>query len=472
MSNLIFLQDSIRSYSFAEVESCSTNAAAWFLRQGVQPGDRVGIVAHNSIEYVVAILGAHKAGLSVVPLNLRLNPKDWEKNLSRARAKLVLLGDEFTAKLNCLPTFLLQEPFQFQGSVSLPKLLLEREAFVLFTSGSSADPKAASLSLNSVKANAEASNKNSGFCSSDGWLLSVPLFHIAGIGIIFRALTASARVVLPKNLSTAEIASSLEQSAATFISLVPTQFNDLFKLRGHGSLSKDLRVLMLGGGFIPETLLREAAKSHSVMTTYGMTESNSHICATPPTKDLELLLSSGRPLPGSSLKILDTTGCECAAMVEGEIAISGESLFSGYLSEEGEVIARDMQLFRTGDLGYLRKDGSLVVSGRIGRVIKSGGEKIQLEEIEQSAARISGIAECAVVGRQDERWGERPVLFVVPEHRSTLSAEVIRKELLTLLPKFKIPEDIYLLNALPRTGSGKVDFLSLSRARALSQPAL
>ena len=305
----------------------------------------------------------------------------------------------------------------------------DRWAAIVFTSGSSGPPKPAVLTYRNLVGNALISNENLPLGPGDRWLLSLPLYHVSGLGVLFRCLVAGATIAIPEENES--LADAFDRYDITHVSLVATQLHRL--LRDGVDLS-GLKAILLGGGPAPERLVREAVeRGLPLYTTYGLTETASQVTTTRPGDSLEKLLSSGKPLREGTITIAE----------DGEILVRGETRFAGYLrkGELGEPFTKD-GWFATGDLGKFDADGYLHVVGRKDNMFISGGENIHPEEIEAEVCMIEGVESALVVPVDNEEFGQRPVAFV-----RTDSGEIDPTKILGVLedrlPRFKVPDAIY-----------------------------
>ena len=296
---------------------------------------------------------------------------------------------------------------------------------VIFTSGSSGAAKAVHL----LESNWIAAGTNSsaffGFGVGDSWLLSLPLHHVGGLSIVFRALSTGGTVLISAELTL------LDQ--ADFASLVPTQ---LSRLTDPGSV----RALIVGGGAIPADVAARV-KSWPVVRTYGMTETAAAAASAP----LNDGLGSLYPLPGLLFRER-----------EGLLEIKGPQVSPGYAGDP-----RPDPWFTTADRGAVRTDGSIEVFGRVDRVVNSGGEKIDAAAVEEALA-ANGAGEVGVAGLPDSEWGE----IVVAAYTGDVEAERLRQAVRDSLGPEAVPRRLRRLEALPRTDLGKIDYPALVRLLA------
>jgi O-succinylbenzoic acid--CoA ligase len=247
------------------------------------------------------------------------------------------------------------------------------------------------------------------------------------------------------------IAEAVGTTKATHISLVATQFRRLLR-DTDGTPPPFLRAVLLGGGPVPDALLRQGhAHGWPLHTTYGCTEMASQVTTTAPGASLGTLRTAGRRLPHRRLRIED-----------GEILVAGRTLFRGYVTEDGIDDPRaDDGWYRTGDRGRLDASGRLHVRGRMDRMFVSGGENVQPEEIEEALERLDGVARAVVVPVPDAEYGHRPVAFL--RGPAPIQPQALRKALADLLPRFKIPDAFHSLPEDATQDGLKIDHERLRR---------
>ncbi|HEY5999722.1 MAG TPA: o-succinylbenzoate--CoA ligase, partial [bacterium] len=316
-----------------------------------------------------------------------------------------------------------------RDSGAIPPFIPDAPATIVFTSGSTGAPKAALHSFANHWASAVGSNRNIPLRPGDRWLLSLPLWHVGGLAVIFRCLQGGAAVVLADRDQ--PLADAILVRGITHVSLVATQlFRLLGDARGREAL-RSLKAALLGGGPVAAPLLDEAARLGArLVTSYGSTETASQAAATRPGDPPEALRTAGRPLPFR----------EIALDAGGEILVRGRTLFAGYL-EGGEVrAARDRGgWFHTGDLGHLDAAGRLVVDGRRDNMFVSGGENIHPEEIERALVDFPGTLDAIVVPVPDAEFGARPAAFLRTASGHLPDPAALGAFLRRTLPGFKAP---------------------------------
>jgi len=318
-------------------------------------------------------------------------------------------------------------------------------ALVLFTSGTTGAPKAARLALDNFDASARAANEILEVDARSRFLCVLPLFHVGGLGILFRCRLAGATVLLHDGFDPAAVARELREGA-THASLVATT---LARVLEHGDAFPPA-IVAVGGGPVPAPLLGRARKAGlRVVQTWGMTETCSMAtCERPGDADGT---TAGRPLSGFEVRA-----------ESGEIAVRGPAVMRGYLGHE----PLRGGFFRTGDLGELDARGRLVVHARRTDLIVSGGENVYPGEVEAALQAHPGVREAAVLPAPDEKWGQVGVAYVV----TTAKDEELREFLRARIAPYKVPARFVRLTALPRNAGGKVDRVMLASRTSPTAP--
>ena len=468
----IAFYDSRRRISFQDAEIRIRRTAQWLASLDAKDGDRIGVLSQNSIDYAIGVYAMSRIGASMVALNLRLTEKDWKQQLELSQCGMILSDKDHNdrAKTLGLPVYVFEDGSQTSGnskagkirrSIS-EKITLDKEASVIFTSGSQGNPKGVILSNSNYYYNALASNLNLKLAAGDCWLLSLPLYHVGGLSILHRCALAGASVHVTHGFNCEEVKSLLAASRITHLSLVPTMVQRLIESTGNEPMPETLKVVLVGGAPLPEKLVEKSKQCRlPVLTTYGMTESASQITSMSPDDPAEKLSTSGKPLKYVQLRIVDSKRKELPPGAQGEIMVKGKTLFKGYLKRDICRRSHDDEWFVTGDKGYLDSDGYLTVTGRVDDMFVSGGENIYPGEIEVEAVSYPNIRVCAVLAVDDSEWGKRPVLFVEPRETVEFNQQDMAAYLKTRLPRIKIPDKIIPLNRLPRAAIGKIDYAAL-----------
>ncbi|MFG0834079.1 AMP-binding protein [Aeromonas bivalvium] len=387
---------------------------------GLQAGDRLAAVVRGALEDVLLAWACVRSGLVFCPLNPAF-PLPRQAELARQlavaafwSAGAIPAGDWQALSLD------------FTGELAAEgeyPLAPDQPSNMILTSGSSGAPKAVVHRLANHFASARGSASRIPLAPGDGWLLSLPLFHVGGYAILFRVFLAGAALVLDDRSQ--PLKTRLECQPITHLSLVPTQ---LWRLLAQGFDPGRTRVreLLLGGAAIPGPLVnRLAAMGLVPKVSYGLSEMGSQVCTGQPAGAGVV----GRPLPGREVCIR-----------QGEICVRGDTLFVGYFQAGGLVLPLDEEgWFHTRDKGHLTPDGELVVEGRLDNLFISGGENIQPETIEQRLVDHGAVAQALVVPVPSEEWGQRPAAFI-DWHGEPVPHAELASWIRATLPGFMVPD--------------------------------
>ena len=419
------------TYTYAAADAAVRGMGAGLQAHGVNPGDRVAVQAPRGWRLACFLLACWRLGATACVLSTRLPAEALAEQARAAGASQIVRPAEASPiDLPTLPWSALTQDVPAEQAA--PAWTLDAPAVIVFTSGSTAQPKPACLSLGNLVWSARGANANLPLTPANRWLLSLPLYHVGGLGILMRCVLAGATVV--QAASDIPLAEAVADHAVTHISLVPTQLQRLLQALPADTPTM-LQTILLGGGALPPALIDEALDAGlPVHTTYGMTEMASQVTTTPPAAPRAQLRTAGPVLPHRELRIAD----------DGEILVRGATLFQGYVTPHG----LDLPLtadgwFATGDLGQLDSGGNLRVQGRKDNLIISGGENIQPEEVEAALQRLSGVARAVVVGVPDATYGARPVAFVEVETGVAFAPDAWHEALAAHLAGFKRPESYH-----------------------------
>jgi o-succinylbenzoate---CoA ligase len=453
--------------SFAELDREVASWAGRLHRRGVGPKTRVGLLALNGLAPVALLFAARRLGATLAPLNVRLTRPELAPLLQRLRPQVVLAEEALLDRLPDAECLEVVEREPGQPSPEGPGLAPDEDWVVLFTSGTTGQPKGARLPLRALLASAAASGANLGASSEDRWLCNLPLFHIGGLAMAARCAVDGAALVVHRRFDAEETARALSEGSITHASLVT---RTLRLALDAGASAVALRAVLVGGGPLPgELAARARARGLPVLQTYGLTEACSQVATERPAEADGT--TAGPPLPGLALRVVVSGDAPAAVGEAGEIQVKGPTVMTGYLDAAdatAQVLAGGW--LRTGDVGALDGRGRLSVLARRLDLILSGGENVYPAEVEAVLAAHPGVAEAAVVGRTDPAWGEVPVAAVVL--RPGVGVDALMEWARGRLAGFKVPAEVVAVAELPRTAAEKVDRVALRRAFAATGPGV
>lgn len=405
----------------------------------------IPVLSSNSSEFIIITIALWNLGLVPVPLNTRWTGKEISNIIFNNNFEIVLFEREFSDRLSSCSINKLSFDDLFIFNYESFQTRFNDEAVVIFTSGSSAQPKGVvhtfdSL-VNSILNGSKVLNQNIG----DRWLASLPFYHIGGFQIICRALSSGCEIIIPTDLRIESIKKSLFKFKPTHISLVAAQLKRL--IEENTIPDQTLKLSLIGGGFSEDNLLLEAAqKGWNPIRVYGSSETASFVTTATAEEIISKPNTVGKAVENVKLKISS----------EGEILISTKSLFKNYLNDEKARYEKIInEFYHSGDLGKIDKDNYLFVEARRTDLIVSGGENINPIEVENELLKIPSIKEACVFPIQDEHWGQIAAAALVTDE--IIDEEYLKNELKKNLASFKIPKKFFFVGKLPKTTLGKIE---------------
>ncbi|WP_239067659.1 class I adenylate-forming enzyme family protein [Actinomadura bangladeshensis] len=465
------------TWTFGELRA-RVDALSAHLSARCSPGARVALLAHNRLEYVAAYYGVPRGGRILVPLNQRLHPREWADQIARSGAELVLGEPDLLDRLAAEgglppdhPPLIGIEDLPWDGPASAPDSGTDPDdvAWLMFTSGTTGRPKGVRLTHRSLLAGIAATASGRPVRPGDVFCTPFPLCHVAGYQVVLHHLFGRHAVVL-RRFTPAALVDATRRHGITNLSLAPTMLEDLLAYAADDPAALDVlrggvRVIAYGSAPMPVPLLRRAGEvlGCDFNQGYGMTELSGNAVFLSPddhraaiTTRPELAGSAGRPAPGAEIAILDEHGTRLPPGALGEVAVRGPQVTTGYWDDpEATAEAFTGGWFRTGDAGRVDADGYLYLVDRIKDVIITGGENVSSLEVEDVLRTVPGVAQVAVVGLPDPRWGQTVCAVIVPGGVRPSEGDLVAA-CRARLAGFKAPRRIEYADALPRTGTGKI----------------
>ncbi|HWV96099.1 MAG TPA: fatty acid--CoA ligase [Xanthobacteraceae bacterium] len=476
-----------RSTSFAQLDVHTNQIANGLIALGVKPHERIAYLGKNSDLFFELLLGAMKANVVMAPVNWRLAGPEIAYIVEDCKAAVLFVGPEFVDQVRSIksqipsvrhimtteggaPEWTDVPAWRDAQSKDDPGVAITPNdvAIQLYTSGTTGRPKGAMLShanfLSLVRAGQDNKPEWNTWTEDDVSLVAMPIFHIGGSGWGTLGVYHGAKGVIAREFDPTKVLDFFEQSKITKLFMVPAAMQ--FVVRQPRARSVDfsrLRYMLYGASPIPAALLRECIEVFKCgfVQMYGMTETTGTIVALAPEDHIEgseRMRSAGKALPGVEIAILDPDGNRLPPRQVGEIATRSGSNMVGYWNlpeATAQTIDKDNWL-RTGDAGYMDEDGFLYIHDRIKDMIISGAENIYPAEVESAICDHPDVAEAAVIGVPDDKWGEVVKAIVVMKPGKTATATDIINFTRERIAGFKTPKTVDFIPALPRNPSGKI----------------
>lgn len=471
--------------SYGALRVASLRVAAKLRAVGLKRGDRLAIYAENRPGFVYAYLGGLRAGAIVVTVNVLYRTADLQHVLDDAAPSVVCVSAAsapYVAPLDGRALVDLADVEAWAHAASLapladpPPLAADDVAILIYTSGTTGRSKGAMLTHGNLAAIGDQLAQAWRWTPADTLLLTLPLFHVHGLGAgLNGTLVAGGRVLLRERFDATSVVAALANGDATMFFGVPTMYVRILEQAGDGVRFDRVRLFVSGSAALPATVHEEFARRFgvSILERYGATEfgfalSNRY-------EGPRHAGTVGFPLPHVDVKLADpATGAEIAPGESGEILVHGPNVFAGYWRNDAATagaFARDAQgrrWYKSGDLATFDPVRGYAINGRLKELVISGGFNVYPIEVETELLRIPGIRAAAVVGRPDPARGEVPVAFV--ETDADFDAERALAALRERLASFKVPKTLYPIDALPRNAMGKVEKPRLRELLAQTPP--
>jgi acyl-CoA synthetase (AMP-forming)/AMP-acid ligase II len=469
-----------RDTSYGALDRRANQVANGLIAAGLRPQSRVALLDKNHDSFFEIWFGAAKANVVLVPINWRLAQPEIAFIVNDAKAEILFVGAEFFATVAAIRDQLASvreivvtdrdyPAWRDRRSAADPDLpTVGADVCVqMYTSGTTGRPKGAQLTNANVLTELsllDTMGEWARWQNSDVSLVVMPLFHIAGSGYAMVGFFSGAQNVLLREVVPQQILDAIGRYRVTKACFVPAVI--LFLMQCPGIRDADLSSLQLiiyGASPIPTALLCSALEVFKCKfaQVYGLTETTAAITCLPPEEhadpDSERLLSCGRALEGVDIRVVGPTGESLPPRQVGEIVCRTALVMKGYWNLPDETAkAFDGDWFHTGDAGYLDEAGFLYIYDRVKDMIISGGENVYPAEVESALYGHPAVADVAVIGVPDERWGEavKAIIVLKPDRQAT-EAEILAYAR-ERIAGYKLPKSIDFVDALPRTPSGKI----------------
>lgn len=479
-----------RRYTYADLNRRANRMANW-LRDGlgVEKGDRVSILAHNGVIYLDLLYGLAKIGAVFAPLNWRLTANELSYIVGNATPKVLICGPEFANTLAEMRRDLdIAHYVSLEGAAvesaidgedalaeastaepERPALEADDTHCLLYTSGTTGRPKGAMVPQRQVLWNCINTVVSWGLTENDVSPVFTPLFHSGGLfAFMTPLLYVGGRIVLHRTYDTSEVLQAVQDEACTVILGVPTIFGMLMEAPEFAAADfSSVRFWISGGAPLDVALVERwlEAKGGVFRQGYGLTEVGPNCFSMTDEESFAKMGSVGKPIFHSRMRLVDQEGRDVLVGETGELLISGPHVCTGYLDnpeasakalEESDAADWPWPWLHTGDMARCDEDGFYYIAGRFKDMIISGGENIYAAEVEAVFREHAAVAEAALIGQPDEKWGEIGVMVVVLEAGQDASPAELQAHCAERLARYKVPKRVVFTNELPYSPYGKV----------------
>jgi acyl-CoA synthetase (AMP-forming)/AMP-acid ligase II len=470
--------------SYGALDTRTNQVAHGLIGHGIGPGDRVAYLGKNTDVYYEMLFGCAKARAVLTGINTRLAGPEIQFILSDSQSKVLFVGQDFydvidEIKDQCLE---LEHIITIDGNrddwseytawrdanaVDAPDVspVGDDDVIQLYTSGTTGLPKGVQLTNDNYQAMFEQAGELewSSYGVGEAVMNAMPLFHVAGVNVGVLGAAQGAKTVILREIDPALILKLIPEQKIAHAFWVPAVILMLTQMPNVGDTDfSSLKQVFYGASPITEGLLLEATDLMGARFTqlYGLTETVGAGTYLPPEAHdpaWDKLRSCGVPWPGAVVRVVDEDGAPVATGDVGEIVIKSRFIMKGYWNRpEATAEAIKNGFFHTGDAGYFDEDGFLYIHDRLKDMIVSGGENVYPAEVENAIFGHPGVADVAVIGVPDDKWGEAVKAIIVAKPESSPTAEDIIAYARERIAGYKCPKSIDFIDALPRNPSGKV----------------
>ena len=467
-----------RTYTYRTINMLANATASWFMHDlKLKKGDRIAVLAENCLEYVVLFAVTQKTGLTLVPLNYRLAPRELDFMLSDSAPTVVFIEEQFREKLensesrkeitHWLPLNDLKEKhasflkeyrdFEFEN-VEFEE---DHPAYLIYTSGTTAFPKGAIYSHKMLFWNSINTEIRLDIVSSDRALNCAPPFHTGSWNVLQNPfILHGGYTLLMRSFDPDAVLEQLEKDKHTIFWGVPTMVKFMAESKAFekADLSR-IRYFVLGGEAMPIPLIKKYHdKGVPIRQGYGLTEVGPNVYSLDESDAMRKQGSIGTPNFFYEVLLVDQEGKPIAGEGVGELLLKGPAVTPGYWNNPEATKESIIDgWFHTGDLVRRDSEGYYYVVDRIKNMYISGGENVYPTEVEHFLQTMEGIHDVAIIGVADEKWGETGKAFIAREKGSSVTKKEITAFCRKNLAKYKIPKHIEFIEQLPVNNAGKID---------------
>ena len=450
----LFIQETCHACSVMDVAERVQIYSHSLLWKNIQPQDRILIYLPSTVELIEIVLACFEIGAVAVPISPKLTQSERNAIIDKIQPKLIITNWQLKPILTSfsLPlapvSFIEELPNASSGCSTIKneyKFNADDIAAIVLTSGTTGIPKAVQLTYGNFEASCNNWNEFLQFQPNDQFLCCLPLHHIGGLAVVLRALMFGISVNLVSTFEAQNVLDTIIKFPVNIISLVPTMLKRILDLEGGLKALKSLRWILMGGGPSPEYLLDLCIKEKlNIVKVYGMSETCSGTVGLKLLEEPHNKLYAGRPFSGAKIW-----------SENDELHISGPMVMKGYLGEKEANGSHNSH-----DLGRIDGNNLIFLDIRRKDLIVTGGENVNPMEVEEALLKIDGITDAAVVGVEDEEWGQMVVAYI-KQDEFQISNFKFQEQLKERLSDFKIPKEFIQVSSIPRNELGKIEYEKL-----------
>lgn len=464
-------------YTYQDLRNKVRDFSGWLYRERkIRRGEHVALMLQNRMEFAIAALSLNRIGAVIVSLPSKYKEAEIRALVEKADLQAVITEDKYQSYFSIdIEQGLRACVIPDDGDYGLRNYIADAEAelavaeeetdaadlaLMMFTSGTTSHSKGVTIRNYNIVHAMEAYRRTLGITEDDRAILPVPIYLITGLVAIFGLMMhVGGMVVLNRTYKAKRVLEDIEKYQITFFHASPTVFTLLLQERDNYPSVPSLRMFACGSSnMAPGKIraLKEWIPNSEFRTIYGLTETTSPGTVFPmDANDSDYIGSSGIPIPGMEVKVIDDDGEEVPDGTEGTVCVKGTNITEEYYKLDNGMI-RDGWL-DTGDIGYVNADGFLYIVDRKKDMINRGGEKVCSFDIENELSHFEEVADAAVVGVPHELYGEVPVAVVKLKDGAACSGDELKERLRTRMAKYKVPEEIRIVDEIPITANMKTN---------------
>ncbi len=462
-----------KRWTFQQMNARANGFAHFLKKQGFAKGDRLAILSKNNEDFIAVLMGAAKIGVITVVLNWRLQVPELQYIVENSKVKLIVYDVDFASMMQALQVQGVNTDILSHATVPSLQAIFEENsqepvydasnddvALIMYTSGTTGKPKGAMISHNNLLAAGMGLSQTIDWWEDDRFLMVAPFFHIGGIAPLITNILCGCTMVLMEAFEPMAAWKIVEQEKITTMMTVPTMLAYLLKTYEVANAdSSSIRNITCGASSVPVPLILGFRQlGIPIQQVYGITEYTGAVTMWKEQMNKDKYDSMGKSMMHGEIAVVDVKSGEVLPAGEvGEIRLRGPQVFVGYF-ENREATKQVLKngWYHTGDVGYIDRDGYLYVVDRIKDMIISGGENIYSAELELTLANHPAVADVAVIGMPDEKWGEIPKAYIVVKPNISITEADIMAFCKENLASYKAVKEVEFVEQLPRNAVGKL----------------